>query len=784
MRSSLVGSRGRPLTFVIFFALGVFFFDGSVHAADPVKTLSSVATGKAVPAATESPAPTAPVPVAVGPKSTADEIAGLDQDLKAAESLKRRIEAEPGMTPAVATPEEILERDHALGHFIDTLVRHKALVARLPLVQKLRDDRQSEAEHWRSFVTPPPYSILLVDQLREAKENAEVEIEVRRTRRSLIEAESVEAEKAYKAAEIRLRQAEEKLAGARSALEQDRQSWVRDLARLAARTAAEDVAEAQVNLAVWEAEAGLQAATLTLLGKKLALASSASQFPQSDLDLVVAAVDRRIAAAEGSLKDLIARAAAMRQQADKAAGALARAEAAPSPAGETSDRRAARLSLQREEADLWRQRADMLDLSVDLHRRIRELLSWERSGWRYRWLIMNTPTAENLRIADSESRRHLALLEAWIRYNEREVALSLGRVSELEVRQKGALAPGEAALVAGFLEVEQQRTQALRDVQQSAAEMLRTLQVWRQEMVERAARRSVSDRLSGWAAAAGRGAARLWSLELFSADDTLEVDGRKVVATRSVTLGKSLGVILLLLFGSLLISRMLRLVRRIAIDRLGLGAAWTAMVLRWLQAVLILMLCVFALNTANIPLTVFAFLGGALAIGVGFGTQVLLKNMISGIMLLIERPLRLGDRIEVGSVVGTVTHISVRSSTVRTSEGIEILVPNSTFIENNVTNWTYSNGKVRRSISVEVDHRESSDRVSSLLTEVASRHPDVAADPAPRILLDDFCSGKKRYQLQYWIDYGEGADGSLIASQLRFAIERAFLEAEISVLSD
>jgi small-conductance mechanosensitive channel len=203
--------------------------------------------------------------------------------------------------------------------------------------------------------------------------------------------------------------------------------------------------------------------------------------------------------------------------------------------------------------------------------------------------------------------------------------------------------------------------------------------------------------------------------------------------------------------------------------------------LRWIHAVLFSMLAVLALTSANIPLTVFAFLGGALAIGVGFGTQVLLKNMISGIMLLVERPLKLGDRIEVGAVVGTVTHIGVRSSTVRTSDGIEILVPNATFIENNVTNWTYSSGKVRRSIGVSLPYGVSSERVSKMLLAVARDHAEVVADPPPRVLLEDFGEEKKRYQLQYWIDYGRGADGSQIASDLRLAIEKEALAEGLAV---
>jgi small-conductance mechanosensitive channel len=150
-------------------------------------------------------------------------------------------------------------------------------------------------------------------------------------------------------------------------------------------------------------------------------------------------------------------------------------------------------------------------------------------------------------------------------------------------------------------------------------------------------------------------------------------------------------------------------------------------------------------------------------------------------MLLVERPLRLGDIVEVGTVVGTVTNISIRSSTVRTSDGIEILVPNSTFVENNVTNWTYSNPRVRRSVTVGADYAAPPKKVEAVLLAVAARHPAVLPDPPPRVLLTDFGSDAMHFTLRYWIDYGGGADGSQIASDLRFMMAEALAEAGIAI---
>jgi len=191
-------------------------------------------------------------------------------------------------------------------------------------------------------------------------------------------------------------------------------------------------------------------------------------------------------------------------------------------------------------------------------------------------------------------------------------------------------------------------------------------------------------------------------------------------------------------------------------------------------------LFVFALNLVKIPLTLFAFLGGALAIGVGFGAQNLLKNLMSGIILLIERPLRVGDIVEMGTTFGSVTNISIRASTVLSSNGIETLIPNSNFLENVVTNWTYSDRRVRREIKIGVPRSASTRQVSDLLLSTAQRHGQLLKDPAPKVLLQDFAADTLMYSLQYWTEFRAGMDPDVVASDLRFMIETAFKEAGLS----
>ena len=273
----------------------------------------------------------------------------------------------------------------------------------------------------------------------------------------------------------------------------------------------------------------------------------------------------------------------------------------------------------------------------------------------------------------------------------------------------------------------------------------------------------------------------MWDFELFTADDTLEVDGRKITATRSVTVGKSVGAIVLLILGYILVSWIVKRLERQLVARFKADPSVARIARRWLQVILVAVLFVLALDLVKIPLTVFAFLGGALAIAFGFGAQNLLKNLISGIMLLVERPLKIGDLVQIGDILGTVTNISIRSSTIRTGDGIETLVPNSALVENNVTNWTYSSSQVRRSIKVGVAYGSDTREVSDTLLAQADRHGQVLKQPAPRVIFEDFGADALVFVLEYWIDYGRGADGRQIASDLRFMTEKALAEAGIAV---
>ena len=189
---------------------------------------------------------------------------------------------------------------------------------------------------------------------------------------------------------------------------------------------------------------------------------------------------------------------------------------------------------------------------------------------------------------------------------------------------------------------------------------------------------------------------------------------------------------------------------------------------------------VVILQTAGIDLTALNVLAGAVGIGLGFGLQNIVNNFISGLIILFERPIKVGDRIVVGEVEGDVTHIGGRSTTVVTNDNISIIVPNSNVITENVINWSHNDRKVRFKIPVTVAYGTDIEQLERLLLQVAADCPDVLEDPPPGTRLMAFGDYGLQYELRVWSTTLIHRKGVLI-SKLNRAIYTAFREQGIEI---
>jgi len=185
-------------------------------------------------------------------------------------------------------------------------------------------------------------------------------------------------------------------------------------------------------------------------------------------------------------------------------------------------------------------------------------------------------------------------------------------------------------------------------------------------------------------------------------------------------------------------------------------------------------------QTVGINLTTLNVLAGAVGIGVGFGLQNVASNFISGLIILFERPVKVGDRIQVGGVDGKVTGIGARSTTVRTNDNITIIVPNSKFIEENVVNWSFANQSVRFRVPVGVAYDSDLNVVKKLLLEVAEENADVLRDPKAAVRLIEF--GDSAINLELWVWTKEKLQRKTVfISALNFAIWEKFRANDVEI---
>jgi small-conductance mechanosensitive channel len=188
-------------------------------------------------------------------------------------------------------------------------------------------------------------------------------------------------------------------------------------------------------------------------------------------------------------------------------------------------------------------------------------------------------------------------------------------------------------------------------------------------------------------------------------------------------------------------------------------------------------LALLILSVLGIPLTAFTFISGAVAIGVGFGAQNIINNFISGWILMWERPIRIGDSIEVGGVKGTVETIHTRSTLLRRADGVHILVPNSYLLENTLVNSTLIDKLSRGQVRVGVAYGSPLKKVEELIYQAASEPAEIIRMPAPLVVLEDFGESSLIFDLYFWINGDE--DMRVIRSNLRFRIAELFDANEI-----
>ncbi len=259
-----------------------------------------------------------------------------------------------------------------------------------------------------------------------------------------------------------------------------------------------------------------------------------------------------------------------------------------------------------------------------------------------------------------------------------------------------------------------------------------------------------------------------WNIELY------------VIEDNPVTVRKVILAILIVVIGLLLIKFFTRSLQQKIAQRFDIEMNTAGAIKRMVSYFFMLMIVLFALRTVNIPLTAFAFLGGALAVAIGFGSQNIFSNFLGGFVIVFQKPIKENDIVEIEGKTASVQEIGSRFTRLKTFDNIDILVPNNYFMNNIIVNWTNIDKTIRGKITVGVSYSSPVRTVEALLYQAMKENLKILTKPAPFVLFSDFGDSALIFNAFFWVDMNYGFKGA-VESELRFRIFELFQANNIEI---
>ena len=262
---------------------------------------------------------------------------------------------------------------------------------------------------------------------------------------------------------------------------------------------------------------------------------------------------------------------------------------------------------------------------------------------------------------------------------------------------------------------------------------------------------------------------QFWNFRLFSIDKS------------PITVGTLIVCMLALVLGQYFIRRASYQIDHRVLTRFGLETAVRSTLRTFISYFLFLILILFVLQLLRIPLTVFTLIGGALAVGIGLGSQSIVYDFLSGLIIVMEHPVREGDLIEMNLVRGKVERIGARATRVLTVDQKHLIIPNNLILSQTVINWTLSSEVIRSDIEIGVAYGSPVKKVTQLIEKTLSENKSIEKYPQPVILLSNFGENSIIFTAYFWTSIKSLIDFKKIQSDLRFRILELFEENDIVI---
>jgi potassium-dependent mechanosensitive channel len=720
--------------------------------------------------------PTAVAPAGEKPEETEARLQLWLKEARAAFALASEPGAETRL-PLGIDPAAFADYRRDLEQLISGIQQLQKVLVNLPEARKATEAARVANESWNGFSVGPPHSVLLIDELMNQEEAIRGKVLSFRSSEELFNRRLGSVQEEAKLSEANSRRLQD--AAAANAGNDNAAAWRVTADRAKSRYLAIRGGFLQNNLRLIQEQAEAAKLQLMLLDRQISTAQKQAVFSDEDLEKVKkAAADR-----QASLRKEIA---TMRKTQQDATAARAKAQTAldllnkpadeNTPIVQTPALALAALRLEAAEA-----RVESLQFISD---NLESLIQLETHGldlYQKRKSLMENPSKnpnapdllflrngyDRLAAWESVTANDLAGINADLRNQESRLTTLTDEDPQLELMDD----------IRDALWAKQTNIQRVYQAINSQQQLLKR---WLDEFAPTSEQQPISEKVSHITSSTWAFFKQIWGFEVSQYDVTTVIDGVPLTVNKAVTLSQFIIAIFYFSISYYIANRIKNRFRDIVVRRGHIADAQARTLSNWMMILVGFLLIVSTLAFLKIPLTVFAFFGGALAIGIGFGAQTLIKNFISGIIVLFERKVRVGDIVDVGGVTGSIIEINTRSSVLKGADGKETLIPNSLFLENKVTNLTLTNRLVRRKITVPVALGTSPAAVTVILKETIERHGLVLKSPEPIVTFEDFIENALIFAIYFWTEFNDKTNSDVVASDLRYMIEKRFSETGIA----
>lgn len=682
----------------------------------------------------------------------------------------------------IATPDELRKRQRLMSELVGTLDKNTEILKELKEIRKTNRERTAETKAWQGFTEKPPYPISFLDTLRDSILAQKLDMQTLEMRLSVANGELQYFSKGLKESQKGVRLAGERFQKSKGSSAEARQRWLRDLTKLQNDLNEAGSASSETQRLVLEEALAGRREYLQFLEQKLNAAEKVSPLSKTDLEQKLQELDGQRKLLEDELNQALKKDADAKKSLQQTRDTLARVQGKFAPGPQPTSRQLEELGRLQSILGAQETLSDASGAKIEILKGIIRLLDIAQTIWEDRFWLTQNPDLVMIREKSEQTQRILNGIQIWKKYIQNRLSSLMALVqSQREKLDKPDRTETERQNDRTILKAYEERQTMLLRGSESLGRIERLTNRLNAELKERQQHAPLRSRLREAFTLIASFIKKLWNTELYVAEETVIAEGNKIVKPISVTLGKVFQALIILLAGTWIARHLIRPIRWVVMKAFRKDESAAQQVSKVMFLVLFIGVIVFSLVSVNIPLAVFAFLGGALAIGLGFGAQHLINNFISGLILLFDRSIKVGDIVEIDGEGGRVTSIGMRSSIIKRFDGVELLVPNSQFLQQKVTNRTLTDKRMRYSISVGVAYGTDTQKASKLILKAVEDHGLVLKDPAPVILFEQFAENALTFSVYFWLFLESERDNRIILSDIRHHITTLLDKAGIVI---